>query len=86
MFILSHAKSKVNLSKISHDTKIINTRDPNEALLLFGRQLLKNNKSNISEVTITINSIFGRKYTKTIVKQKLKLSYHNGYKYIHLIK
>ena len=84
MFTLLQATSKENVA--TNATKTTNETSPNTAALIFGAKLLKNVQKDIAVVKLVMMTPYNRRFTKTVVKQKLNQSYNGGYRFLHYIK
>jgi len=84
MFTLEDFKSK---SRVRQNVRRMAACASAEmAALTFAADLLKNNNSNESAVDVTISSPFERRKRFTVVRRKLRKTYHNGFRFMHYIK
>ena len=82
MFTLVNVETNRNVAK---GISSVDQTDPTSAALVFASKLLKGNSADQSKIKLTFRSPFGRTYKMTVVKQKLKHTYYNGYRFIHYI-
>lgn len=84
MFTLEDFKSR---SQVRQNARRTATGASAEmAALTFAADLLKTNNSVASSVEVTVSSPFEGRRKFTVVRQKLRKTYHNGFRFIHYIK